>query len=182
MIGKKLIVSATLCLAMTAHATMPIVIDVDSMATATLSDASSPAGIWQMRGDGAIFSIVPRAGHAESFDLYIIESPDVSIAENTHFGSMTRTGNGRQYDAAIYADIKGSSSPAGRKKHSLIFDFSADGSLLTIQPYSKGKRINLLRWLPYLFRISISDVDSRPKHIDGAHRLTPTPISQHITL
>lgn len=165
-----------------AAASVPHLVDSDSVYTRRSSDASSPEGLWQMRGDGAVFTIVPRDGLAESFDLYIIESPDLSIAENTYFGTMRRTGNGLNYDATLYTDLKGSQNTLRNKRRNFIIEVSADGSLLSLHPYTRSKRVNIMRWLPYLFRISITDVDTRPKNIDGARRIAPAPTLQPVTL
>ena len=181
--GPRLSISALLAAAtLSAAASVPMLVDTDSAYTSYTTDASSPAGLWQMRGDGAVFTIVPRAGSAESFDLYIIDSPDLSIAENTYFGTMRRTGNGLSYDATLHADIKGATPSLRNKKRNFILEFSTDGSYLTLQPYTKGKRVNIMRWLPYLFRISVTDADTRPKHIDGARRIVPASAPQPVTL
>ncbi len=51
-----------------------------------------------------------------------------------------------------------------------------------MRSYRKGKTVNLLRWLPYLFRISVSEVDTRPSGIDGATRIAPPSIKYPVTL
>lgn len=43
---------------------------------------------------------------------------------------------------------------------------------LKIEPYTTGKKVNLRRWIPYLFRI-IEDNNTRPKGLDCARRLYP---------
>ena len=150
----------------------------------TLSaDASSPAGIWRFGADGAIFEIKPTPGTNGSYTLLLLDSPDLSRAAGTLFGSMTATGKPGTYDVALRLNPTGALRGSGRPKtRNFIFEISPEGSSLTMRSYRKGKTVNLLRWLPYLFRISVSEVDTRPSGIDGATRIAPPSIKYPVTL
>ncbi len=143
---------------------------------------TTPAGIWQIGGDGAVFEIVPE-GADGCFCLRIIDSPDYSVALGAVFGTMTYTGTERCYDATLFMKprLSASASLPGRKQY-YVFDFAADGASFRMKRYRKGWSLNVLRALPYLFRISVREHDNRPTDIDGARRIAPVATPQHIVL
>ena len=69
-----------------------------------------------------------------------------------------------------------------QKNRNFIFTFDPSSCTLTIRPYKKGTRVNILRWIPYLFRLSVDRTDSRPSNIDGARRLCPDSPSYPVIL
>ena len=129
----------------------------------------SPEGRWQAGGDGAVFEIRPRAGHNGVFDLVLLSSDDMSLSPGVKMGAMTSTGTPYSYDASMLAR-PGDKTFA--KVYRFIFKFEPDFCSFSMTPYHRGKRVNLLRWVPYLFRVSISETDTRPKNVDEAFRLS----------
>lgn len=132
------------------------------------SRGSDPlTGLWRMGGDGATFAVLPVEGSSTSFDIVIIDSPDMSVLPGTRFGHATTTGRSGTYDAELYGDV----NPTKRKlRYILSID---DNGLLTFKSYKRGKRIALWRWIPYLFRMTVSDYNTRPEGVDGAVKLYP---------
>lgn len=170
-------ITATLCLvcSIVLHAAPPTVITLDRHVPAPI-DATSPVGLWQMVGDGAIFYIEPE--RRDTYTLTLYESPDLALSKGDFFGTMTLTASG-SYDASLILNPKGSGR---RKTRHFLFDIDTYGSKLTMRSYRKGARVNVLRLLPYLFRLSISEVDTRPQNIDGAIRLSPPTAKYPVTL
>lgn len=170
-------ITATLCLvcSIVLHAAPPTVITLDRHVPAPI-DATSPVGLWQMVGDGAIFYIEPE--RRDTYTLTLYESTDLTLSKGDFFGTMTLTASGC-YDASLILNPKGSGR---RKTRHFLFDIDTDGSKLTMRSYRKGARVNVLRLLPYLFRLSISEVDTRPQNIDGAIRLSPPTAKYPVTL
>jgi len=143
----------------------------------------TPCGIWQFGADGAIFEIRPQHGRNGVFDLYIIQSPDLTIHSGTLFGRMESTGTGYTYDAHLHQSLGGKDRNVTHPKtHNFIFTFDPTACSLKIRPYRQGTRLSILRWIPYLFRLSVERSDSRPEGIDGARRLSPTSLSYPIVL
>jgi|GEM_PF-2381651 hypothetical protein len=139
-----------------------------------LTNPLSPAGIWQFGADGAIFEIRPQNGRNGVFDLYILESPDLTVPSGALFGHMESTGTANHYDATLFKSLSGKEHGINRRKtNSFIFTFDPASCSLSIRPYKRGTRVNILRWIPYLFRLSVDRSDSRPAGIDGARRLAP---------
>lgn len=146
-------------------------------------DPLSPAGIWQFGGDGAIFEIRPQNGRHGVFDLYILESPDLTVPSGSLFGHMEATGTENNYDALLFRSITGNERSINKKKtRNFIFTYDSKTCTLTIRPYKQGTRVNILRWIPYLFRLSVDRTDSRPTGIDGARRLYPDSHSYPVIL
>ena len=158
-----------LCLAccMTAQAAPPALTALDVHVPAPL-DASSPEGLWQMAGDGALFYISPVAGRSGRYSLILHESPDLSVPAEAGV-----------YDASLVLNPAGSGM---RKTRNFIFTFAPDGSTMTMQSYRRGHKVNMLRLLPYLFRVSVAEVDTRPENIDGAERISPPSVKYTVTL
>ena len=162
-----------------AFCAVPTLVDMET-AVCPGPDASSPAGIWQAGGAGAVFSIIPVAGREGCFDLVLLDSPDLA-AGGRHFGSMHATGTPHRYDAALLENPSGARRSL-RKTRNFIFTFSPDGSSLVMTSYSKGKQVSVLRLLPYIFRVSVKDVNTRPNGIDGAVRIAPVSLHRPVTL
>ena len=166
--------------ALRATAAPPEVLAVEH---AQAADAFSPVGIWQAGAGGALCEGRQRSGVEGVYDLFIVESPDLSITPGTPFGQMKHTGSGQNYDAELLHDPAGAlRAGAVKRTRRYIFTLAEGGASLSMRPYEKGKRINILRWLPYLFRLSVSDVNTRPRDIDAATRIYPAPVPQTITI
>ncbi|MBD5234233.1 MAG: hypothetical protein HDS65_08675 [Bacteroidales bacterium] len=156
---------------------------IELPAAAVSAVAASPEGLWRFGADGAVFTVVETPGVAGSYNLLIDESPDLTIPKGTLFGTMKATGTARTYEASLLSDpAEGRTSLSPKKVRHFIFTLSADGSTLEFRPYRKGKTVNILRWLPYLVRLSVTDVDTRPRDVDAATRLEPAPIPTAIII
>lgn len=124
-------------------------------------------GIWQIGGNGATIAILPRVASTTTFDIVLIDSPDMSILPGVIIGEAVTTGRMATYDAVM------KSSPGfNNRKVKAIFTIDKDFRL-NIRPYKQGKSIRLWRWLPYLFRMSVTEHDTRPDVVDGAIKIYP---------
>lgn len=127
-------------------------------------------GVWRIAGGGAVFAALPVEGVDDVFRLVIVDSPDMSVLPMTEFGTAACTAVAGRYDARVAASLK-SGSPV-RRSHNLVITIGDDGRLI-FQPYKKGLRLNLWRVLPYMFRFSLVEQNTRPGDIDGAVRIYP---------
>lgn len=132
------------------------------------SESRDPVcGIWRMGGDGAEIAILPRRGYASQFDIIVVDSPDMSVMPGTKIGSVSATGKLGTYDAQFNAR-KGLLNRTLR----YIMTLGKDDRL-QFESYKKGKKVALWRWIPYLFRVTVTDYDTRPSGADGAVRVYP---------
>lgn len=130
-------------------------------------------GIWRIGGDGALVAIIPATAATARFDIYLLDSPDLSIIPGEKIGSATATGQPGTYDAEL------STSPQIllKKRLRYILTLDRDG-YLAFKSYKQGKKISLGRLLPYLFRVTVTDVDTRPNSVDGAVKVYPASAPQ----
>lgn len=143
-------------------------------------DSGSPdplSGIWRIGTSDAVIALLPSTHDPHAFDIWLLDSPDMSVIPGCKIGSATPTGATATYDAVISSD--GNTRPAThtisrlfKRPQHLVMAIGHDGRM-TLKTYKKGKKIALWRLIPYLFRVSISDTDSRPSDIDGATRIYP---------
>lgn len=126
-------------------------------------------GIWQMGGDGATFAVIPEQGSSSRFDIVLVDSPDMSVMPGRLIGCAVTTGKTGTYDCEFFKD-KGKGLLKRNKKFIIIL--GEDGRL-TFNSYKQGKQISLWRWIPYLYRMTITDRDTRPSSADGAVRIYP---------
>lgn len=132
------------------------------------SRGSDPiTGIWKIGGDGATIAFLPQAASASAFDIVLLDSPDLSILPGDIIGEAVTTGRLATYDASM-----NTSPGTTKRKVKSILTIDKDGRL-NIRPYKQGKSVKLWRWLPYLFRISVSEHDTRPDGVDGAVKIYP---------
>lgn len=167
---------AALSIAIGASASPPV---VEFYGAESVATPDTPQGVWRIGGDGAVFEVRPVAGTEGVYDLYLLSSPDLSIAPGAVFGTMTFTGAPGTYEARLRLD---SSARTTSKKHSFIFTLSDDASTLKMRHYVRGKQVSFYRWASYLFRVGIHNVDSRPADVDAAVRISPTVNQKHITI
>jgi len=166
----RLIITAifALCMACTA-----IAVNMDSFSRRSACRiidryGSDPiCGIWQMGGDGATFAVIPRQGSSAVFDIVLVDSPDMSVLPGLIMGKAASTGKPGHYDA----EFDSSTGPVKRNRRCIIVLDNEGG--LTFNSYKKGKNISLWRWLPYLYRVTITDRNTRPANADGAVRIYP---------
>lgn len=163
--------------AQTAAAASPEVFDMDKYSL-EVSGLTSPEGIWEIGRGGAVFEIVASA-EPGAYDLRLLSSPDYTLPKGTTFGTMRPTGKPQCFDAALLHGLDG----RGRKKtRNFIIEVSDDFSQLSFRSYRKGISINFMRWLPYLYRFSVKEVNTRPTDIDGARRIAPASNQTPVTL
>lgn len=156
----------SVCPAIPSAAERPAV-DRQSVCRTIDSSGRDPlAGIWRMGGDGATFAALPSTNQA-TLDLVILDSPDMSVIPGTPLGRATATGKPGTYDAELYGGKRQSKS-----KMRYIITIDEDGNL-SFSPYKRGRKVALWRWIPYLFRMTVSSYDTRPGNVDGAMRLYP---------
>lgn len=168
--------------AATAAGNPPQLVEMSGAVTPS-SDPNSPAGIWQFGGDGAIFEIRPQAGRHGVYDLWLLESPDLSAPSGIIFGHMESTGRDNYYDVTLYEALKaGKRSAKLSKTKSFIFNFNPREGSVVITEYRTGPRLSLRRWIPYLFRVAVDRTESRPSGIDGARRISPPSVNYPIVL
>lgn len=167
---------AALLIAFGATASPPT---VEFYGAAAPACADSPEGVWRIGDSGAVFEVRPLAGSDDSFELYLLSSPDLSILPGTVFGTMTSTGTRHVYEARIRLDSSRRTSP---KNHSFIFTLSDDATSLKMRHYVRGKQVSFYRWASYLFRVGIRNVDTRPADVDAAVRISPIVNQAHITI
>lgn len=124
-------------------------------------------GLWRMGTDGATVAILPVNASRGRFDIFLIDSPDLSAIPGRLIGNAVSTGSAATYDA----EFAGAGKFHNRRQR-FIITLGDDGHL-HFKPYKKGKKISLWRWLPYLYRFTITDIDTRPTNADGAVRVYP---------
>lgn len=153
----------------------------DAAGDATHSDPV--CGLWQAGGaGGALFEV--RSTETEGlYDLFIVDSPDFTVAPGSFFGSMAATGKDRCYDAALLKHPRADRQAAGDSRaHNYVFELSADGNSLDMRHYRKGFSVNFFRLFPYLFRVSVDRRSNRPSGVDGARRVGPDVLPSFINL
>lgn len=143
--------------------------------TALAAAATDPLeGRWTINGGGAVIEITRAPGADERFCVTMVDSPDLKVAPGTVLGYATPAPAAGRYDCRLAADP--SPRHSGRRKVSFSIEF-VDGTAdaITFSYYQKGRRISLWRWLPYLFRVTVSDPRGDINGLDGARRLGSPP-------
>ena len=82
------------------------------------------SGIWRIGGDGATVAILPVAASSTRFDIYLIDSPDMSVIPGNKIGSAVSTGETGTFDAEM---ISGQGFTEKRMRY-IMTRFTADGS------------------------------------------------------
>ena len=161
--------SVALCVALSGFADVRWV-RLDSVGTAPYE------GVWRMTGSGAIFAIEPKPGLTECYALTLLWSPDLGIPSGSELGEMRPAGRQLVFDAVLGLDHNGGRHISGiGKKYRFELEFSPGMQRISFKAYKQSWRVNIFRWLPYLFRTSVSKTDTRPADIDGAVRLGEVP-------
>ncbi len=143
----------------------------------------APEGLWRMGADGAVFAIEREPGRRGAYILTLISSPDLSIPSGTAFGTMTATGKPYTYDASLSKSLSGRGHKLSRKSYrDFVVEYAPESGLLTFTAYHRGRTLNVVRLLPYLFRFSIKESDSRPRGIDAACRISPPSVQYPVQL
>ena len=127
-------------------------------------------GVWST-GESTIFSVVRSSDN--SFDIVLYASGKLDIPLPLAIGHLTPGGRPGLYDARIARNI--SSGGKLSRMASVCLRVSDNASWLEFHPYKKGVSVNFRRLLPYMFRFSISQSDTRPEGLNGARRIFPRP-------
>lgn len=138
-------------------------------------------GVWQFVDNGATIAIErfdPQqiAGKQENtYRMVIIASPMKSIEQGTVMGYITSTAKRDIFEARIYTS--GGLDGLLSKPDTFTLNLS-DDNLLSFNEYKTEVRINLWRWIPYIYRVGVLVNNTRPKGLDGCIRIYPTPTSK----
>lgn len=164
-------VIACAALYLTAAAVPPLSI----VETGNDAEHTDACGVWETTASGSVLRFSRRAGARDAYTVAVVESSDYRIDPGTVIGTLTATAVPLCYDAEFFADPAESSVKLKDKKQTFIVEFDTGMRSCTFKAYRRGKRVNLRRLLPYLFRIAVIDSDNRPEGIDGAVRIDTTP-------
>lgn len=132
-------------------------------------------GIWQFLDNGSIVAI-------ERYDpnnilentqyfyrIVIIKSNQLHIEPGTIMGYAIATTKPNCYDAHIYT----SSLLDGILSSPHTFTLNLKDDFLSFNRYKTEIKVNLWRWLPYIYRIGLSVNNTRPNGLDGCLRIYP---------
>ena len=135
------------------------------------------AGRWRMTGGGAEFSISPSATSAGVFTITLTDTDDMSLLPGTIIGEARTTATPGRYVATMAANPN---RPKGKKRN-LVITVKPNGSL-SFEPYRTGRSISLWRWLPYMFRVTVTRPGHQPSDIEGAVRIDRPDQTRHRVL
>lgn len=125
-------------------------------------------GIWRIAGEKSLIGIRPSG--PDKFEIVSIDCEAPSVLPGTVMGYASATARPLTYDADIFTKV---GDGVLRKSDDFLITVSDDGNRFTMRHYKQGKSIRLWRFLPYLFRYSVSSVNTRPEDIDGCIRVWP---------
>lgn len=122
---------------------------------------------------GAVMEFAPRQGAPGVCDVILLDGPRLDIPSGTVVGELLRADGALRGDLILRIDPR----KAGGRKGRVTFaaEFSPDGRRVTLNHYREGVRVELLRLIPYLFRVGIERRDGRPSGLDVAERIGPRP-------
>lgn len=129
-------------------------------------------GVWRISGSEGIFAVAADPGTI-FFKLIIVDSPDRNMLPGTVMGACTAAGRNDCFDARIFTS--GNTGLLSRPKR-FTLTLSEDGRLIMV-PVTNKLKLNLWRFLPYMFRMSVTRVNDRPDNLDGAIRIFPENIT-----
>lgn len=132
-------------------------------------------GIWETTASGSVLEFSRLPGARDAYSVAIVESADYRLEPGTPVGTLTATAVPGTYDAEFTTDPAGGNRSLKSKKQHFIVEFDPLMRSCTFKAYRKGKRVNLRRLLPYLFRVAVIDRSERPEGIDGAVRIDTNP-------
>lgn len=129
-------------------------------------------GIWQMtpQAGSGLFSVTAVPGRTDEFDIILYESPDWRIPFGTVCGKAFTTSERGVYDCQM-ASKPGETRSFGA--YTATMTLSDEGRRMVFKPYKKKISVNFRHWLPYFFRISIKEDNTRPDNLEGALRIYP---------
>lgn len=144
-------------------------------AAITMHAADPLEGRWQVNGDGALVDIVATAGTSGVMEMRWVDGPDLSIEPGTVVGTITPSSTAKVYDCHALVDPRQSNVAKQRKVYFAIRFLGDSANDIGFEAYERRRRISLWRWIPYMFRVSLTKEASRPNELDGASRVTDYP-------
>lgn len=145
-------------------------IDVTNADRCFSGKGSAPIeGVWRISGSEGLFAVVADPGSI-FFRLVVVDSPDRNVLPGTVMGACTAVGRNNSYDAKIYTS--GATTGILSRPRRFTVTLSDEGRLIMV-PVTDKLKVNLWRFLPYMFRVSVTRVNDRPNNIDGAVRVYP---------
>lgn len=133
-------------------------------------------GVWRMSGSEGLFAVIADPGTI-FFKLIVVDSPDRNILPGTVMGACTAAGRADCYDARIYTS--GDTGILSKPKRFTV-TLDDDGRLIMV-PVTNKLKVNLWRFLPYMFRMTVTRVNNRPDNLDGAVRVFPPAAASPLT-
>lgn len=138
-------------------------------------------GVWRSQPGQALFEIRATARQGE-FDIIILDSPDYTVAPGANAGILRATGTPGRYDAAfnIGRPAMDGQQRGGANRFDAVVTISPEGQM-QIEPYRRRPRLNLWRFLPYMFRNPVEG----PEHasdLGGAVRISPRAAESPVVL
>lgn len=147
--------------------------DLDSLKTYLREDSRSPIeGIWQISGEGAVIAISRKPASKANFEVSIIDSPALEVLPGTIVGELTTTGADDMWEARFVRAGKAGQALPRVGSRDFMCRLVSPG-VLRFSSFRKNRKISLWRWIPYLFRVSVSEKPTRPADADGARMLYP---------
>lgn len=163
--GKRWLISIILCASALLGCGRPW--DADSLASIFEGRQLEPIeGVWQIHDDGATLLICKES--ASTFTVILLDSPLLDAPTGVTIGRAVATADADRYDASLE---RGAIADRKLRSTRMVMSVTSDG-MLKFLPYSTGMKLNLKRWVPYLFRI-VENNDTRPGGLIGARRIFP---------
>ena len=141
-------------------------------------------GVWQFLDNSTTIAIerindntASQYLHQYVYRIVIIKPDDLSIDPGTVMGYISATAKSDLYEAYIYTD----SSLEGILSIPKKFTLTLSDNNLAFNEYKTEVKINLWRWIPYIYRVGVSVKNTRPKGLDGCVRIYPQPTSAPLT-
>lgn len=125
-------------------------------------------GVWAW-STGATIAV--EANDHGSITLTLLDSPDPAVITPQPMGTGRFAGNGKGYDVDMRTKVDNDTGNLTTATEKCLVSVDADG-VMSIRPYSTRYKLNLWRFMPYMFRFSISK-NKAPDGVNGAVRLYP---------
>lgn len=148
------------------------------------ADAAPIEGLWQLSDGGAIIAITASASRYGLYDVTLLDCPDWTIEVPQMIGTVTAGGESGTYDMRLQR--RPGNRHTGYRTLEVRLQKAAEpgavASSAVLAGYTRRLRVNLWRWLPYMFRATVTDDNRRPSDIDGMYRIYPAQSRTRIVL
>lgn len=123
-------------------------------------------GRWSILSTGTEIEIIPGDGGAGYYDVKLHDCADYRLPIGITIGNIRPSATPGRFVASI------AEKPGAHRKRmrDLVVSLRPDGTL-SFEPYHKGRRISLWRWIPYMFRVTVLMPGEQPSDTEGAVRL-----------